>query len=197
MPKLVDHDMRRRAITAAVWRLIAARGIDRVTMRDIATEAGFANGSLSHYFSGKDDILRLAFQHVFEATNIRIAARLGRATGLAAIRVFCREVLPITDETLLEARIATSLWQRAMYDAQMYDINARAMREWRALLTEFFGQARQAGDIGAIDVGTVVEQLLNMMMGAQILGVLTPDITTARRQLDMLESFLDALPHPA
>ncbi len=45
MPKLVDHDERRRSITAAAWRLIAARGIEAANMRDIATEAGYTNGA--------------------------------------------------------------------------------------------------------------------------------------------------------
>ena len=193
MPKLVDHDERRRAITAAVWRLIADRGIDAVNMRDIAAEAGYANGSLSHYFTGKDDILRLAFEHVFEATNLRIAEHIGQATGLDALRIFCREILPLTDETLSEARIATSLWQRAMYDPQMAAINARAMASWRVTIAEHLYLARAVGDIDFTDVHVVIEQLLNMMMGTQILGVLTPAETSAVRQLEMMESFFQQL----
>ena len=66
MPRLVDHAERRLAIVSAAWRLIAARGIDSTNMRDLAREAGYTNGALSHYFSGKNEILRAAFEHVFE-----------------------------------------------------------------------------------------------------------------------------------
>lgn len=193
MPKLVDHDERRRAITAATWRLIAAKGIDAANMRDIATEAGYTNGALSHYFAGKDEILRTAFEHVFEATNRRIDEALGNATGFDALRIFCREVMPTTEETLLEARIAVSLWQRAMYDEHMDDTNRRSLVSWRARMAEFLEQARAEGDAGDFDVDLAVEMLLNMMMGMQILGVLTPDDTTADRQFEMLDRFIAQL----
>ena len=40
-------------------------------MREIAAEAGFANGGLKHYFAGKDDLLAAAFQHTFFRINER------------------------------------------------------------------------------------------------------------------------------
>ncbi|MCM6774329.1 TetR/AcrR family transcriptional regulator [Nocardia sp. CDC159] len=191
MPRLVDHDERREAIAAAVWRLIATRGIDALTMREIAAEAGYANGSLSHYFSGKDEILRFAFEHVYDATNRRVAAALGAATGLAAVRIFCREVVPVTAETLLEARIATSLWQRAMYDEHLMAVNERALGEWRVRLIEFLDQARDSGEVAArTDTALLADQLMTIMMGAQIVGVLTPRTITAARQLGMLDALL-------
>jgi hypothetical protein len=57
----------------------------------------------------------------------------------------------------------------------------------------FLEQAREEGSVGDIDVTIVVEQLLNMMMGMQILGVLTPGETSSERQLEMLEQFVAAL----
>ncbi|MFF1946280.1 TetR/AcrR family transcriptional regulator [Rhodococcus qingshengii] len=193
MPKLVDHDERRRAIAAATWRLIAAKGIDAANMRDIAAEAGYTNGALSHYFSGKDDIVRTSFELVFEATNKRVASAIGDARGLAALRIFCREVMPTTPETLLEARIVVSLWQRAMYDGHMEMTNRRALSQWRSSMAEYLEDARELGEVGDIDVMLAVEQLLNMMMGMQILGVLTPDETSSNRQSDMLDRFVDDL----
>ena len=193
MPKLVDHDERRRSITAAAWRLIAARGIDAANMRDIATEAGYTNGALSHYFAGKDEILRTSYEHISEATDRRITEALGDATGLDALRILCREVMPINEEKLLEARIAASLWPRAMYDEQMAATNRRTMDRWREQMAIFLEQAREEGTVGDIDVTIVVEQLLNMMTGMQILGVLTPGETSSERQLEMLEQFVAAL----
>ncbi|AXK84747.1 TetR/AcrR family transcriptional regulator [Nocardia farcinica] len=193
MPKLVDHAERRQAITAAVWRLIADRGLEALNMRDIAAEAGYANGSLKHYFKGKDDLLRFAYQHVFDATNRRVAAALGEATGLAAIRLFCREVLPVTAETLQEARIAIALWQRAVYDEPLGAVNERALADWRERLIDFLDQARDAGEITDVDTVVVADQILTLLMGAQITGVLTPATATPDRQLELLEALLDRI----
>ena len=46
-------------------------------MREIAAEAGFANGGLKHYFATKDDLLVAAFQRTF----YRVNERAGLATG--------------------------------------------------------------------------------------------------------------------
>ncbi|MGR3938530.1 TetR family transcriptional regulator [Streptomyces sp. BRA346] len=50
MPKIVDHNARRRLIVKSVWALIGRRGLAAVTMRELAAEAGFANGGLAPYF---------------------------------------------------------------------------------------------------------------------------------------------------
>ncbi|KIQ18453.1 TetR/AcrR family transcriptional regulator [Rhodococcus sp. MEB064] len=195
MPKLVDHDERRRAIAAATWRLIASKGIDAANMRDIAAAAGYTNGALSHYFSGKDEIVRAAFELVSEATDERAASVAGDAKGLAALRVLCMEVMPTTAETVLEARIAVSLWHRAMYDQHLEDANRRTLEHWRLSMSQHLDDARELHEIGDIDVALTVEQLLNMTMGMQVLGVLTPERTSPTRQIAMVDDFIDRLRH--
>ncbi|NUP73233.1 MAG: TetR family transcriptional regulator, partial [Sinomonas sp.] len=63
MPKIVDHDQRRLELVDALWRIVAERGLDGATMREIAAEAGFANGALKPYFPTKDRLLDFAFEH--------------------------------------------------------------------------------------------------------------------------------------
>ncbi|GAA1451577.1 hypothetical protein [Nocardiopsis tropica] len=40
MPRQVDHDLRRRQITRAVWRLATRGGLEHVTLRQVAAEDG-------------------------------------------------------------------------------------------------------------------------------------------------------------
>src|SRR5882757_5398898 len=110
MPKIVDHDARRREIIEAVWALIARRGLDAVTMRDLAAEAGYANGALAGYFRNKDEILLAAFQHAFESTNVRARRSIGDATGLPALRLLCLEIMPLDEVRLMEARVVIAFW---------------------------------------------------------------------------------------
>lgn len=84
MPKIVDHQERRRQIVEAVWALIARRGLDAVTMRDLAAEAGYSNGALAPYFRNKDEILQAAFTFAFESTNTRAEDAIAGASGLAS-----------------------------------------------------------------------------------------------------------------
>ncbi|MGO2985400.1 MAG: TetR/AcrR family transcriptional regulator, partial [Brevibacterium aurantiacum] len=72
MPKIVDHDQRRRDLVEATLRIILRQGLAGATMRDIATEAGFANGAMKSYFASKSDLLAATYLFVFEATNRRV-----------------------------------------------------------------------------------------------------------------------------
>ena len=194
MPKLVDHDARRADIIAATWRLIAHRGIDATTMREIAREMGMANGALTHYFPDKNAIIQAAFEYVFQATNDRIAARLGDAVGLDALRVFCREVMPVDEVTLTEARVVIPFWQRALTDARMDAVFVDAMAQWRRSVEGFLARARSDGDVRtSVPDHVLAEQLLAMLTGLQILATLTPDTTTAALQTRLLDAFLAGL----
>jgi AcrR family transcriptional regulator len=194
MPRLVDHEVRRAEIIDATWRLIARRGIDATTMREIAREMGMANGALTHYFPDKNAIIQAAFEYVFQATNDRIAARLGNAAGLEALRVFCREVMPVDDVTLLEARVVIPFWQRALTDARMEAVFVDSMAHWRRDVEGYLARARTDGDVRTpMPDHVLAEQLLAMITGLQILATLTPGTTTAALQTTLLDAFLAGL----
>lgn len=197
MPKLVDHTERRRAIVSAASRLIGARGIDSTNMRDLAREAGYTNGALSHYFTGKDEILRAAFEYVFEATNQRIARSIGRRKGLSAVRRLAREIMPETEQTRLEARVAVSLWQRALNDPYLAAANNAQLVAWRAEITKYLTQARDLGEIADVDLDVLANLLMTTMVGMQVTGVLDPDSATAAQQEAMIEQILTGVRVPA
>ena len=105
MPKLVDHEAKRREILEVTWRLMATRGADAATMREIAREAGYANGALGYYFTNKDALIEAAFGYVFDCTNDRISAAVEGRRGVAALRAILVAMVPTTETTLVEARV--------------------------------------------------------------------------------------------
>lgn len=198
MPKIVDHDERRMELVEATWRIIARNGLESATMREIALEAGFANGALKPYFPTKDTLLEFAFQHVFNRTNTRITAALHGQTGLAALRAFCLEVLPLDDERVNEARIVVPFWQRAITDRQKAEIHQRSMAEWLDLMRRSLAEAEDAGAIRqGLDHHLVASQLLNLLLGAQIAAALPESSTFMAPFEDQLEGFLALLHVPA
>ena len=190
MPRLVDHDERRRAIVAAAWRLLATRGIDGVNMRDLAAEAGYTNGALSHYFAGKDEILRTAYEHVIDTTNDRIEQSVGRRTGGAALRRLCQEIMPLTDEARLEARIAMTLWQRAMTDTAMQEVNNAAVARWKDRMAACWREAVDAHELPESDITAGVELLMTAIIGLQVTAVLDPMTTSPKAQWAVVESII-------
>ena len=175
MPKIVDHDERRLELVDATWRIIARQGLEGATMREIAMEAGFANGALKPYFPTKDTLLEFAFGHVFNRTNQRIAQVTAGKSALEALRAFCMEVLPLDEERINEARIVIPFWQKAVNDPQKAEIHQQSMAEWGATIRRYLAEARGAGEVRiAVDDSILAGQLLNMLLGAQIEAALAP-----------------------
>jgi AcrR family transcriptional regulator len=100
MPKVVDHEARRRELAAAVWRVIAGRGPEAVTIRDVAAEAGWSSGALRHYLPTRDDLLVFAFRLAGERATERI-----RAAGDVRVERILEHAMPLDEERRQEALI--------------------------------------------------------------------------------------------
>jgi AcrR family transcriptional regulator len=198
VPKIVDHDERRLELVDATWRIIARHGLEGATMREIAMEAGFANGALKPYFPTKDTLLEFAFSHVFNRTNQRIAEVTQGQSGLAALRAFCLEVLPLDEERVNEARIVIPFWQKAVNDPQKALIHQQSMAEWLTVIRRCLAEARDAGDVSTgVDDDALAGQLLNMLLGAQIEAALAPAGRADFGHDRQLEGYLALLSQPA
>lgn len=194
MPKIVDHDKRRVELVEATWRIIAKRGIEGATMREIAMEAGFANGALKPYFPTKDDLLTFAFAHVFNLTNVRMDTSTASRRGLSALRSYCHEILPLDAERLNEARIAIAFWQRALTDPAKAALHDSSMEQWRESL---FDKLREARDLGELKEGLndddIVGGIMTFALGAQITATLTPEHHSPDQLRSQLETYISAI----
>ncbi|WP_460774695.1 TetR/AcrR family transcriptional regulator [Microbacterium sp. GXF7504] len=196
MPRRVDHDERRAEIIRATWRLIARQGIEATTMREIARELGQANGGVAHYFPNKRAVLTAAFQHVFQATNGRFenASGAGDLHGLAALRAFLTEMLPLDEERLLEARIVIPFLEYAAMEPDMAALFAGMMREWQQRIGELVAEAVERDEVRTdLDVQAVADALLDAITGMQAIGVLLPETTRPERMLAMRDALLRML----
>lgn len=201
MPKIVDHDQRRLELVDATWRVIAERGIDAATMREIAAEAGFANGALKPYFDSKDRLLDFAFEHIFAQTNRRMEGATAGVSGRDALRAYCHEILPLDEERLAEARVAIAFWHKAARDPAKAALHERSMDQWRSalagLLREagFTGQGAHdaAGPGSAADLATAVGAVMDLVLGAQITATLSPGHHGPKQLVAQLDRLLDGI----
>lgn len=77
MPKIVDHDERRRVIVEALWRVVARDGAHEVSVRHVAAEAGMPKSSIGHYVGTMPQLLGLAVdQLVQESTDYMLSLDL-------------------------------------------------------------------------------------------------------------------------
>ena len=114
VPKLVDHDVRRREIAQAVWAVIAERGIEGVTLRSVAAEAGVSVGRIQHYYASREELVRDSCRELLKAATQRFEAA-GDATPVERLRRLILGRIPTTPEFA----IGTSIW--LAYEAKSVD----------------------------------------------------------------------------
>lgn len=194
MPKIVDHDARRLELVEVTWRVIARRGFDGVTLRDIAAEAGFANGALKPYFPTRASLMRATFTHVFGRTNERIRGATAGLEGLEALRRFAMEVLPLDVDRLDEARVVIPFWQMAIHEPEFAAVNDEAMAQWRLWIGRWIARGVEIGEIRPeVRSAAAGEALLTFLMGAQVVAVLDAAFNSPRQLGEQLEAHLRTL----
>ena len=105
MPKIVDHDARRTAITRAVARLIERDGIHTVSVRTVAVEAGVQPSTLRHYFPSSDQMLAATIQMVRDDQAERLAALAPAGNPHDDIRQAWLQALPLDAARRTEAHV--------------------------------------------------------------------------------------------
>ncbi|MDI3404969.1 TetR/AcrR family transcriptional regulator [Streptomyces cavernicola] len=139
MPKQVDHEGRRRQIAEAVCLLADERGLEGVTLRDVAERAQVSMGAVQRCFRTKEEMLTFTLGHVGERVTERVGARLrsspaqsaGTALGHAAT-----EVALLRPEHRTEARV----WLAFVAQAAVSETLAATLRANYAALQDLFSR---------------------------------------------------------
>ncbi len=141
MPKIVDHDERRRHIAGAVHRVIHDKGMEHVSLREVAAEAGMSMGAVQYYVTTKNHMLLLALEHIGVWIGDRLAVVAARrSTPLGLLRDAVLELLPLDDERGFLNRVGLAFQASSVVD----DDQATAMRLGVPLLLSFFADQIRA-----------------------------------------------------
>ncbi|SIN41567.1 TetR/AcrR family transcriptional regulator [Micromonospora cremea] len=188
MPKKVDHQERRTLIADALMRVAADQGLEAVSLRHVAAEAGVSAGMVQHYFRTKDEMMAFALAVVRERGQIRVTEAMERLGSDPSPRLLLRTMiaalLPLDDRTRDDGRVALAYFA---YTA-VRPAAASSLRADTAQLTEFIASALPARNANA---AAAAAGLLALMEG---LGIyLLGGQYTAEQALAALDAHLDLL----
>ena len=105
MPRIVDHDQRRRELAETVWALVRQHGVEGVNLRLITEHSGWSSGAIRHYLPHREAILSFAAQHMAERIGARLRGIPRTTDPLSDFLKLVREVLPLDDERRAEAQV--------------------------------------------------------------------------------------------
>jgi TetR/AcrR family transcriptional regulator, transcriptional repressor of bet genes len=195
MPKVVDHEQRRAELAAAVWRLASRDGLEAVTVRRVAEEAGWSTGAVVHYFSGKEDLLLFAFSTVADRVRMRLAAVSEHTTDpLELARAWLVQGLPIEKEQQAEVRVWFAFLGLALTRPAFARAQRLTYRAWRERVADLLQEAQERGDLRAdVDTSAAAAALVALVDGLAIQATFEPRAVNARRQVELVDRQLDAL----
>lgn len=194
MPKIVDHDEQRLKFTEAAMNLVARQGLEGVTMRAVAAEAGLSYGSLFHYFESKDDLLLHTVRHSMALQTQRVNEYANNYSGLAALEhLLCDDA--ITNES---SREVWMVWLTFLYKAALHEpfaeVHAELNEGWLARITALLEDAKRAGEIREdVDVGLEAIAVWAYSAGIGQMGILNADVLPPRLQKKLITAYLDKL----
>jgi AcrR family transcriptional regulator len=205
MPKFVDAALRRQEVVEAVFRIVAADGLERASLREVADEAELAVGSVRHYFASSDELLSHAFGVVVDrivgrltAADQRLAeAQPGTPEHHQGVLTLLGELLPLDDERAVDACV----WMAFKNAARTKPfLAAEADRSHRAVAAIVGRLVMDLASAAGTDVAgdqqrlvTEAERLLATLDGLTMHALLQPEWMTAQMCGDVLESHLNGL----
>ncbi|MFE6387768.1 TetR/AcrR family transcriptional regulator [Nocardiopsis dassonvillei] len=178
VPRYVDKDGRRRQVAAALHRIAAREGLESVSIRTVAAEAGLSVGAVQRDFGTKEALLLFAMHEVVDAVAARLA-RVRIGPGLLSfaegLRQVLTDLLPTDDERLAEARVWSAFYARAAVDAEFAQVLAGFDLRARAALRAAVGWAGEQGELApGQDPDALVELLLVLVDGIWLSAVRQP-----------------------
>ncbi|OUM86105.1 MAG: TetR family transcriptional regulator [Bacillus thermozeamaize] len=133
MPKIVDHEAKRKQLGEAVWRIIRREGLEGVSVRSVAKEAGMSLGALRYYFSSQNDLLAFSLKMVGERIKKRIENLSMTGDIRKDIETIIGETLPLDEERITEAIIWLAFIGKSLADPTLGVLAAEAQKELYAL----------------------------------------------------------------
>ncbi len=190
MPKIVDHDRRRRELAEAAWKVILRDGIDGATTRQIAGESGYSAGVLSHYFESKDEILLEALRFSHSIINERLGVVLKHKRGFEALRAFCYDTIPLDGEHVRETQLEISFWSRALVKDSLREVQRAESSYWRGILLVIIIAAQELGELVDGDPLIMTDILAGLIDGLSVHALLFPDRYDEKHLIELIDAQL-------
>ncbi|TSA86453.1 TetR/AcrR family transcriptional regulator [Deinococcus detaillensis] len=182
MPRIVDHDQRRRELAETVWALVREHGVAGVSLRQISERSGWSSGAIRHYLPHREAILMFAAQHIAQRIEGRMLGLKQTGDVLGDFLNLLREVLPLDSERRAESQVWLAFVGLSISDPGLADTQGVA---YRALSEVFQGIFEEFTKLGLLNhpapenAAREIQALIDGLNVHLLLNQITPDAAWA------------------
>ena len=201
VPKIVDAEARRAEVVEAVFRVIAVDGLERVSLREVADEAGLAVGSVRHYFASSEELLTYSFATVVDSILRRLSDALAQLEQLTpgttghheAVLTLLGQLLPLDEQRAVDACAWMAFKNAARIRPFLAAEADRSHRGVAAVVGRLVTMLMPDGGSGEHSLVIEAERLLATIDGLCMHALLQPEWMTAQMCRDVLGQHLAAM----
>ena len=132
------------AVANATIRIIASRGLDAVSVREVAKQSGFAAGSVQYHAPNKETLLAHAFIRSIQRQNARVVGAEVPDDEFEAWVVRLSELLPLGGERLEDAAMWVTYGSASATREWIADLYSQVLRGVQQTVVEALGDVDQA-----------------------------------------------------
>jgi AcrR family transcriptional regulator len=147
MPKKVDHKLRREAFLAAAYRTIKKKGLEGMTVRAVAREAGFTTGALVHYVDSMDKLLVESSEYSARHVRGDMEAMEALPDKLESLRQVIYLSLPLDEERRGNWNFWMGFWERSVRNATVRKMTHTRYSEWIKRVERLIVTAQESGGL--------------------------------------------------
>ncbi|GEM_PF-2160382 len=194
-PKVSDTTHQRREhILQAATQVIAQDGLSGFSVRTVAKKAGCSRGLVEHYFRNKASLLLASAEWADEQYLHRVNAAVAAKSGLSALEVRLRCLLPYDDITLHDWKVRVAFWHQGTTLTSLEGASNRSFYTVYNAILKDLKDAQEKGEIAVeIPVRVTSEMLLLAVMGLCVSCLNNPQLRTKKpldRRMTMFLNFL-------
>ncbi len=191
MPKIVDHDQRRREFVDALWKVVNTDGASVVSIRTVAAAAGVPKSNIMYYFPTRGHLLAAAVEQVTGGAESSAAKLIGARITLDSAVALVMEIIPTTPKRRRQAEVWRLLNAEESGDPELSRLLDRFNERVRSGLRTFLERLRDDGLIDPDrDLDIETERLHAVIDGLSIRTMANPRRLPPRRIEEIVRSHL-------
>lgn len=185
LPRIVDHDERRKEVVGIARAILLEYGLEKLTIRRIAESANLSTAIISHYFQDKRQLMLFIFLDTLEITERRFADAVKSDLPTTA----CLQTLLPTDEQSRDNwKVWIAFWNMTLTDTEFRQQQVAKTENTLRMIRGLLNRHSRPQSIHENDKDVEERRIFAVLVGIAIQAIHDPEYWSAERQGRVLES---------
>jgi AcrR family transcriptional regulator len=156
-------------LTGAAYKVVAQKGYNDFTIKDIAEEAGLSTGLVHYYFKNKEDLLFKLLKEMNANLRDNLKKALLELTEPKdKLLAFCDEAFDLVEKEKAYFYVLIDFWAQMNHDNRIRQANIKLFQSYRDEISSIIEEGIAKGVFAAMDVKFTSVIIISLIQGTII-----------------------------